>query len=747
MPRLRYLALAGLLTAASAHAGLPTDLAGGLGVNIHFTDARPGELKMLADCGAKLVRMDLVWAATETQAGVYDFAAYDRLLASLDEHGLRALLILDYRHPLYDDNLSPHSDVAIAAFARWAAAAVEHFRGRGVIWEMYNEPNIPQFWTPRPNVKDYIKLAAAVGEAIRRVAPDETYIGPATSGIDLAFLASCFEGGLLRYFDAVSVHPYRRTGPETVEDDYLDLRLLIARHAPKGKHIPILSGEWGYSTALEGVTDEVQAKYLARQWLVNLASDVPMSIWYDWHDDGPDAKDFEHNCGIVEHAYHDGQELVYQPKPSYIAARTLTSQLDGFRFNKRLSMDSPQDFVLLFERDRQLTIVAWTTAGPHAVSIAASPGEFRVVKHLGEAAPPRAVGEKGLEIRLEDAPVYIRPVASNALLDKVAAWERLPQELVTRWQDEVQIRLGTGGVEQVRSIVPGFTQSRQPVRLNWPEQGLGDVWQATTIIVRNPLGFTLAPRVGDAVPVVFDDPSGEALVLKLRLDAPALPSPAGVTVKLQPGGGQRIFMLPCTLPAGAYTAGLSVDLEERPGFVEAVPLRRYQPIPPSPDLWQVRPDGDPAIASEQTLAQSPPPEPVSADGPVLRIDYRFDAGWKFLTLNPIADELAPMPDGVTHLGLWVHGDGSGNPMRLRYIDSAGQVFQPTAGPLDFAGWRYITFDLHQKGIGHWGGKQDGIPHPPLKLDTLFLIDSAERQATKGTVHIASPVWVGTVSPD
>src|SRR5206468_2517289 len=39
----------------------------GLGVNIHFTDARPGELEMLAAAGFKFVRMDFDWARIETK--------------------------------------------------------------------------------------------------------------------------------------------------------------------------------------------------------------------------------------------------------------------------------------------------------------------------------------------------------------------------------------------------------------------------------------------------------------------------------------------------------------------------------------------------------------------------------------------------------------------------------------------------------------------------------------------------------
>src|SRR5438477_11253673 len=126
--------------AVAADVGLPGlgVVPEGLGVNIHFTDPRPGEMEMLAAAGFRFVRMDFTWGGTERNRGEYDFAAYERLLAALDRHHIRAVFILDYSNRLYDDGLSPHTDDGRAAFGRWAAAAATHFKGRGVTWEVWN---------------------------------------------------------------------------------------------------------------------------------------------------------------------------------------------------------------------------------------------------------------------------------------------------------------------------------------------------------------------------------------------------------------------------------------------------------------------------------------------------------------------------------------------------------------------------------------------------------------------------------
>src|SRR5215510_4193174 len=115
------------------------------GVNIHFTDPQPGEVKMIADAGFRWVRMDFKWDLTEPGPGRYDFSPYERLLKALAPFGLRAMFILDYGNPIYGEG-APRTEDARQAFARWAVAAARHFADRGVIWEVYNEPNNPAFW-------------------------------------------------------------------------------------------------------------------------------------------------------------------------------------------------------------------------------------------------------------------------------------------------------------------------------------------------------------------------------------------------------------------------------------------------------------------------------------------------------------------------------------------------------------------------------------------------------------------------
>jgi hypothetical protein len=410
---LPILLLIALIAPAARCATIPSvigPLPDGLGVNIHFTDPKPGEMEMLADAGFKWVRMDFAWGGIERKKGEYDFSAYDRLMAALDAHQIRPVFILDYSNRNYDNDLSPHTEEGRTAFAKWAAASAQHFKGRGIVWEMYNEPNIT-FWRPAPNVEDYAKLALAVGKAIRETAPDEAYIGPATSTMDFKFLEACFKAGCLEYWSAVSVHPYRQQNPEKVVPEYQKLRDLIKQYAPAGKEIPIISGEWGYSSAWKKFDEEKQARYLPRELLTNVASGVPISIWYDWHEDGTDPKEAEHHFGTVHHEYHGGRNPVYDPKPAYLAMKTLSAFLKGYTYEKRLDVGKSTDWVLTFRAGNSVRIVAWTTEdAKHDVRLPLT-GHFTATGYAGARLNEVPVKGNGSSIELSEEPKYLVPVA------------------------------------------------------------------------------------------------------------------------------------------------------------------------------------------------------------------------------------------------------------------------------------------------------------------------------------------------
>lgn len=381
----------------------------GLGVNVHLTEAKPGELKMIADAGFHWVRTDFVWEITERERGRYDFSSYDRLLKELEANNLRALFILDYGNSLYTEGKSVRTSEAQAAFALWSVAAAKHFAGRGIFWELFNEPNVPLFWPPDPNVDEYVALATQVSSAFRREVPNEKLIGPATLKIDLPFLESVFKANVPNNWSGISVHPYRQTDPESAAGEYARLRELISRHGSQSNEqpLPIISGEWGYSSVWRGMTEEKQAGMLAREFLTNIANGIPISIWYDWRDDGTDPNEIEHHFGLVRNQYQSGRSQVYEPKPAYLAAKTLTSQLNGYRFVERMRAGSDSDYVLVFTNGNDRRLVAWTTSPNRRVTLEGMAGRFSITRVTGQQAGTISANNNSLSIELSTAPIYL----------------------------------------------------------------------------------------------------------------------------------------------------------------------------------------------------------------------------------------------------------------------------------------------------------------------------------------------------
>jgi len=627
---------------------LPTNpvIPEGLGYNIHFTNARPGEMEMIAESGATIIRMDFGWNGTEREKGVYNFSAFERLTDSLEQHKMVPLYILDYSNRLYDDGLSPYSDEGRHAFAKWAAAAAVHFKGRGILWEMYNEPNLSQFWKPRVNADDYIKLALEVGKALREAAPDEFYVGPATSEIDFDFLEKCFQGGLLEYWDAVTVHPYRQTAPETVIEEYAKLRYMIDKYAPKGKHIPIHSGEWGYSSVWGGYNDERQGKMLPRQWMINLACDIPVSIWYDWHDDGTDPREPEHHFGTVNYAYFRDRSPVYDPKPAYIAAKTFTETFRGLRYNKRImcetstlfSVKSRGDvFIILFSNDDHSAVkfAIWTTAREaQTITTTWIPGKYKAISYLGEELPDVVVERKrglslwsgfnGSELTLtvSDGPIYLIPENSEGW-NEAAKIESFPLAV---YRDQMSERL--------------YGRRLQGHTVN-------GISQRTEVIGANPLKFGVPFLHGDNLVLFVDNPGGEALssqsVRITNVEGLELTETTR-TFQFDPGQTATSLLFPVkTKPTGTYKLGVNLSRD----FV-IFPPRTMRPLDDFSRYntqtlnaaWEVLPDGDRNVGSEQKIE-------MTEDGHV-KITYRFDDGWKFLRLAPknaalqMVDERAPI---------------------------------------------------------------------------------------------------------
>jgi hypothetical protein len=345
---------------------------------------------MIAAAGLKFARLDVHWPLTEKSAGAYEWSYYDRIAAELRARNIRPVFILNNSNALYASAAppagagsppklaAPSTSRAVRAFSKWAAAVATHFAPYDPILELWNEPD-RGFWPPRSDVHQYIALASSACTAIRASVPQATIIGPAAA---LAFrnadphppfLEAVIASPLIRCLDAISVHYYVGTGE--LARDWQALRRAVATSAASaGVQRPptAVCTEAGFSTggaksfAHPLPNEDAQAFYLIRATLLNLYSDVPLTILYDWRDDGDDPGNREHRYGLVRRDR--------SAKPAYRALTTLTRSFSGYRVVcARRNVRGQVTFVL--DRRPQTTLVTWNELHPD--SLALPPG-FRV---------------------------------------------------------------------------------------------------------------------------------------------------------------------------------------------------------------------------------------------------------------------------------------------------------------------------------------------------------------------------------
>jgi len=383
------------------------ELAPRLGVNIHLLrDDHALELAHAA--GFAFVRMDMMWANVERN-GRYRFGAYDALLRSLEARQMGVLWILDYGHPDHGGG-APRTPQDIAAFGSFVEAAAGHFKGRNIRYEIWNEPNNRQFWAPSPNASEYGALLREAAGAIHRADPSAIVSSGGVSGVGEAFLREALDPSVAAGLTAIAVHPYRKTGPETVAPELASLRNWAVQAF--GPRIEIWDSEWGYSSA-DAVNDApsnghteatrtVQAALAVREILTDWAVGFPVAVWYDLRDDGPDAENPEHNYGLLDAS---GNE-----KPAMKAVRSLMDAISRRKYAGMISETPAGVHAMRLDGSTDTVLIVWSDqTGSHRKIEYSKRDLISVTGLMGQAirTKDRPAGHAQVEVDEISGPIYL----------------------------------------------------------------------------------------------------------------------------------------------------------------------------------------------------------------------------------------------------------------------------------------------------------------------------------------------------
>jgi len=247
---------------------------------------------------------------------------------------------------LYSVFWPPTTPEQIDAFNRYVKWMVDHFHDRIHYWALWNEQDI-NYWNPVPNPEDYGKLL----QSFVRVVHDADsgakviYGGQADPSRDFTKRAldtcQCASG-----IDVYAYHTYPGYGqnlnPEAMDyGAYLTespklLRELVRNYPGIQSDIQFFDDEFNSIPSWKGSDESVQAKYVSRGFVYNLAAGVKTFVWLlTAGTDGNEYDDFGLIHGMT---FHDTD---FTPRPVFYALQNTNALFSDTKFDPDIEISFP----------------------------------------------------------------------------------------------------------------------------------------------------------------------------------------------------------------------------------------------------------------------------------------------------------------------------------------------------------------------------------------------------------------------
>jgi len=244
---------------------------------------------------------------------------------------------------LYSVYWPPTTPEQIAAFNRYAAWMVNHFHDRIHYWALWNEQDIG-YWNPWGNPEQFGKLLGPFIKTVRRTDPQAKVIyggqaDPARDFTQRAFdTCQCASG-----IDVYAYHTYPGYGqnmnPETMDygayqsESPQALRTLVTHYPSVKADIPFFDDEFNSIPSWVGSDESVQAKYVPRGFIYNLAAGVKTFVWLlAAGADGNEYDDFGIIHGMTNH------DTDFTPRPVFHALQNTNALFSDTKFDPSIEV-------------------------------------------------------------------------------------------------------------------------------------------------------------------------------------------------------------------------------------------------------------------------------------------------------------------------------------------------------------------------------------------------------------------------
>ncbi len=303
----------------------------------------------------------VTWPDLEPSKGQWRFGTLDNCLAMAQEHNQDLLLTLGLTprwasaRPQEPSGYQPGFAAEPTDIEDWktfVTTVATRYKGRIHNYEIWNEPNLKQFWSGTTD--QLLALTREASQIIRGIDPRALIVSPAaTSGYGVKWLSEFLSKGAGQYVDVIGYHFYvSDQPPEAMVDVIEQVEQTMANNGVGAK--PLWDTEAGWFKPNPFPSDELAASYLARAFILNWAAGVQRFYWYAW----------DNHKMTVETTEADDETL----KPAGRAFGTIQKWLVGAHMES-CSQDASHTWTCQLDRGSAQQWIMWNPDGKKTIAI------------------------------------------------------------------------------------------------------------------------------------------------------------------------------------------------------------------------------------------------------------------------------------------------------------------------------------------------------------------------------------------
>ena len=189
-----------------------------IGLNVHV----PSD-EILQDVGVNLgidwIRVDFDWMRIEPARGEFHWEEYDPLVERSVELGMEVLALLSYTPPWASSNpANPQKGDPPASTEFWTNVVRQgaaRYRGRVRYWQLWNEPNVREFWAG--SMLQYRRdILEAGARALKETDPDAQVVAPGLANLGNWRAWFRESMGAKAVIDVINHHNYADSGRNAI---------------------------------------------------------------------------------------------------------------------------------------------------------------------------------------------------------------------------------------------------------------------------------------------------------------------------------------------------------------------------------------------------------------------------------------------------------------------------------------------------------------------------------------------------